>query len=275
MFDKLIESNSAAADFRIRRKYFVLSALVVGCLFLAGVVASIYASDIGLGTDQFELAAILAPVAQPENQPEPPQPQRQSARQTSQQPSDSPVPTRQVNMARVEEQQPTPEGISTVPNSQMARPDGAWRYDKFDSNPVGAGPVGPTAAGSDRTTGSGGTEPTTETETNAKTEIKQPPPPLPARPVIRSLGVVNGKATSLPVPAYPAAAISMNVQGSVDVQVMIDETGKVVSAKAVNGHPLLRGPAERAAFGARFSPTKLSDVPVKVTGVIVYNFKRN
>ena len=274
MFDKLIESNSTAADLRIRRKYFVMSALLVGCLFLAGVVASIYASDIGLGTDQFELSAMLAPVAPPENQPEPPLPRRQASRQTPQQPSDSPVPTRQANMARPDEQQPTPNGISTVPNTQMARPDGYYKVGSIDSDPVGAGPVGPPTSGGDRQTGSdvGGT--TREAESNAKSEATKPPPP-PARSVIKSLGVVNGKATSLPVPVYPAPAISLNIQGSVDVQVTIDETGKVVSAKAVNGHPLLRGPAEKAAYSARFSPTKLSDVPVKVTGVIVYNFKRN
>lgn len=274
MFDKLIESNSAAADFRIRRKYFVMSALVVGCLFLAGVVASIYASDIGLGTDQFELATMLAPVAQPENQPEPPQPQRQSARQTSQQPSDSPVPTRQINMARPDEQQPTPEGISTVPNTQVARPYGDYKIGPINSDPVGAGPVGPTSSGDEKTGTSAPSGSVKETESTAVVEVKPPPPP-PAKSVTKSLGVINGKATSLPVPTYPAAAVSLNVQGSVDVQVMIDETGKVVSAKAVNGHPLLRGPAEKAAFGARFSPTKLSDLPVKVTGVIVYNFKRN
>ena len=53
---------------------------------------------------------------------------------------------------------------------------------------------------------------------------------------------------------------------------MIDETGKVISAKAVSGHPLLRDAAERAARGAKFSPTYLSKQPVKVTGLIVYKF---
>jgi len=40
----------------------------------------------------------------------------------------------------------------------------------------------------------------------------------------------------------------------------------------VSGHPLLRGAAEQAARGARFSPTLLSGQPVKVSGVITYNF---
>ncbi len=66
----------------------------------------------------------------------------------------------------------------------------------------------------------------------------------------------------------------MNVKGKVDVQVLIDESGKVISAKAINGHPMLRANAEHAAVNARFTPTLLSNVPVKVTGVIVYNFVR-
>ncbi|HBR56963.1 MAG TPA: energy transducer TonB, partial [Blastocatellia bacterium] len=61
----------------------------------------------------------------------------------------------------------------------------------------------------------------------------------------------------------------------VDVQVMIDEAGGVVSAKAVNGHPILRNAAEKAALNAKFDPTTLNGMPVKVTGVIVYRFSRN
>jgi protein TonB len=56
------------------------------------------------------------------------------------------------------------------------------------------------------------------------------------------------------------------------VQVLIDENGNVVSAHAVSGHPLLQAAAVGAARSAKFSPTKLSGQPVKVTGVIQYNF---
>jgi TonB family protein len=56
------------------------------------------------------------------------------------------------------------------------------------------------------------------------------------------------------------------------VQVTIDENGSVIAAHAVSGHPLLQAAAVGAARQARFSPTKLSGQPVKVTGVIQYNF---
>ncbi|MEP6903058.1 MAG: energy transducer TonB [Actinomycetota bacterium] len=85
-------------------------------------------------------------------------------------------------------------------------------------------------------------------------------------------GVLNGKATSLPKPAYPAAAKAVRAQGAVNVQVTIDESGNVISATAVSGHPLLRAASVTAARQAKFSPTTLQGQAVKVTGVIVYNF---
>jgi protein TonB len=85
-------------------------------------------------------------------------------------------------------------------------------------------------------------------------------------------GVLNGKATSLPKPPYPPAARAVRASGAVSVQVLIDEKGNVVSASAVSGHPLLRAAAVQAARSARFSPTQLSGQPVKVSGVITYNF---
>ncbi|HWT00586.1 MAG TPA: energy transducer TonB [Pyrinomonadaceae bacterium] len=99
---------------------------------------------------------------------------------------------------------------------------------------------------------------------------KAPPPPRPDRPI--SGGVLNGKAISLPRPTYPAIARAARASGTVTVQVTIDESGKVISARAVGGHPLLQQSAVQAAYGARFSPTQLSGQPVKVTGVLTYNF---
>ena len=95
---------------------------------------------------------------------------------------------------------------------------------------------------------------------------------VPRPPTTVSAGVLNGKAISLPKPAYPAIAKAAHVSGAVNVQVTVDENGNVISARAVSGHPLLRASAESAARQAKFSPTKLSGQQVKVTGVIVYNF---
>ena len=85
-------------------------------------------------------------------------------------------------------------------------------------------------------------------------------------------GVLNGKATSLPAPEYPAIARAAGASGSVTVQITIDEEGNVISAEADSGHPLLRAAAVTAAREAKFSPTRLSGQPVKVQGVVIYNF---
>lgn len=85
-------------------------------------------------------------------------------------------------------------------------------------------------------------------------------------------GVLNGKALELPAPAYPAAARAVRASGSVSVQLVIGEDGEVISATAVSGHPLLRSAAAEAAKLAKFAPTKLEGKPVKVSGVLTYNF---
>ncbi len=85
-------------------------------------------------------------------------------------------------------------------------------------------------------------------------------------------GILNGKAKTLVKPAYPAAAKAVKAQGAVNVQVTIDEQGNVISATAVSGHPLLRAAAVTAARASKFLPTLLGGKPVKVSGVIVYNF---
>ena len=85
-------------------------------------------------------------------------------------------------------------------------------------------------------------------------------------------GVLNGKATILPQPLYPAIARAAHASGSVTVEITVDETGNVVAAHAVAGHPLLQAAAVTAARRATFAPTRLNGEPVKVAGVLVYNF---
>jgi len=110
-------------------------------------------------------------------------------------------------------------------------------------------------------------------------------------PKIMNGGVLNGKAITLPKPAYPAEAREAKAEGTFSVRITIDEAGNVISAEAdwedlrksveegtavsteyKTIHPALREAAENAAREAKFSPTTLSGQPVKVTGRIVYNF---
>jgi TonB family protein len=106
-------------------------------------------------------------------------------------------------------------------------------------------------------------------------DVDEPPPPPAPKPTPKPIvagGVLNGKAISKPQPAYPPLALAARAQGTVVVQILVDESGRVISASAVSGHPLLQQAAVTAARQARFSPTLLSGQPVKVSGVITYNF---
>jgi TonB family protein len=113
---------------------------------------------------------------------------------------------------------------------------------------------------------------TVETNSNV-VSLDEPPPPSP-RPILKPVsgGVLNGTAITLPQPVYPDAAKRMRTAGTVSVDVVLDESGKVVSAIATSGPAILRDSAVQAALKARFSPTKLSGQPVKVSGVINYKF---
>lgn len=85
--------------------------------------------------------------------------------------------------------------------------------------------------------------------------------------------VLNGRAVKLPTPPYPSEARNARASGSIMIAVLIDEAGKVINAKSVcGGHPALVNAALAAARGAEFSPTQLDGKPVKVQGVVIYNF---
>ena len=66
----------------------------------------------------------------------------------------------------------------------------------------------------------------------------------------------------------------MHEFGEVQVKVLIDETGKVISAEAVFGPASLRQVAVDAAKLARFAPRVLDGITVKVSGILTYDFKQ-
>lgn len=84
--------------------------------------------------------------------------------------------------------------------------------------------------------------------------------------------ILNGKAKSLPLVAYPFEAKSKRISGMVSVRVKIDEQGNVIEARTVCGHPILGRASEQGARGAKFAPTLKDGKPVIVSGIIVYNF---
>ncbi|HJP91446.1 MAG TPA: TonB family protein [Pyrinomonadaceae bacterium] len=258
MFDNLVESSSHKDDITRKGSFIGITALVYGVLLLAFFVAGIYWYDAHLDAQDLELTTLVAPVPIPQQQKEPEQKQEVKPQKVDQNVdvrkelvadvAESRLPPKEIS-AKASDVPPVRRGVTTITGSG-------------NSNAAAPMPAGP----------GGGNVVTAP----AKIDIGDEPPPPEAKPTPPrapiSGGVLNGKAISLPKPAYPPIARAAHASGTVVVQVLIDENGTVVSAHAISGHPLLQAVAVAAARQARFSPTKLSGQPVKVTGMIQYNF---
>jgi TonB family protein len=263
MFNNLIESSSHAREFKRRGSFVLFTTTTYVALFIVAGVISIYAYDARLSdprTEQELLSFVLpepyAPrvIADPVKirRGSPPTGVAESARSTR------PVLVDQTNNPL----NPPPE-VSSIASPFPPAHVGTER------GPVVLEPPGSGSAhdgGDSNSNGSRGVV------------VKAPePPPLPPpaptpKRIVTSPTILNGRALQLPKPPYPRLAKIAGAQGPVNVQVLVDETGKVISAKAVSGNPLLRDAAQQAALEAHFSPTMLGDQAVKVSGVIIYNF---
>jgi TonB family protein len=102
------------------------------------------------------------------------------------------------------------------------------------------------------------------------------PAPAPAAvPAVQRVaaGDLLAKARRKVAPQYPPTARASRVEGLVVVELEVDETGRVVSARPVSGHALLRDAAVAAARQWTFAPTSVGGAPVKVVGTLSFNFK--
>jgi protein TonB len=264
MFTNLIESDSHRKEFKRRSSFFL--ATIAGyslILFAAGIVGIFtYDAQVEAQASSLELLEWIPPVK--------PVPERDTSRAT--QPTRRPrtatapvdanirIPVRTNPTATVDDPLKVPDKVGIV--GPTSRPvTGPVNIGIKDLDPPGL-PAG--TPGTCLTCNN--TQPTVVVENET--------PPTPARPTIRNVSttVLVSQAISLPKPAYPILAKQIRAQGPVNVQILIDESGKVISARAVKGNPALIHAAEEAARRARFTPTLLNQQPVKVQGVIIYNF---
>lgn len=257
MFDNLVESSSHKDDLTRKGSFIGVTALIYVVLMVTFFVAGIFLYDAHLSTLDLELTTLVAPVPVPQQEVQP-----EKAQEAKPQKVEQNVDVRKELIADVTRTELVPKEVSAkasdIPPVRAGRITIQGSSNSDSSAPPPTGPTGPV------------------TTTVAKVEMPDEPPPPEVKPTPPrapiSGGVLNGKAISLPKPGYPPIARAAHASGTVVVQVLIDENGNVVSASAVSGHPLLRAAAVGAAKQARFSPTKLSGQPVKVTGVIQYNF---
>src|SRR4030095_7939891 len=156
-------------------------------------------------------------------------------------PSDRPVTqsTRTELFDRVDNPHNVPPNVSVLAqNVPPARPDSV--RSTFNADPLV--PVGANVRG---TPGGTGNTPLVDMP-----DAPPPPTPAPAPPKVLNVsqGVLRGNAISLPQPNYPPLAKQIRLQGSVSVQILIDEMGKVISAAVLSGHPMFVPAAKTAAM---------------------------
>jgi protein TonB len=257
MFDNLVESSSHKEDISRKGSFVIATAVIYGVLLVTFFIAGIYWYDNHLGEMELELTTLVAPVPVPQVK------QEEQKQEAKPQKVEQNVDVRKELIADVTRTELVPKEVSAKASDVPPVRRGVTTVIGNEStNAANALPAGP---------GNGNV-----VTAPAKVQIADEPPPPEVKPTPPrapiSGGVLNGKAISLPKPAYPPIAKAAHAAGTVTVQVTIDENGNVISAHAVSGHPLLQAVAVAAAKGARFSPTKLSGQPVKVTGVITYNF---
>ncbi len=261
MFGQLVESSAETVG-NDRLIYFLdTMGIWITVAFLVVAITGVLLVNAQL-SDQAQKATLIQPTPPPEapQQPEP------EAPKPVEQPKQAPAAPVQVGfvaptVAPTEIRAAAPK-INYTPNvatyDQKAVDEG--RTATLEQALKGIGD--PNSAG-----GSGG-EPLAPVAPEPKPEPKPEPPKM----IRKSGGVLAGEATKRVEPTYPPLAKAARVSGAVVVEVIIDEGGGVVSARAVSGHPLLRDPAANAARGWRFKPTLLSGQPVKVVGTITFNF---
>ena len=261
MFNNLIESSSHTKEYKRRGSFLLFTGATYLVLFAVAGVVSIYAYDAHL--DQQITEEVIDWVPQPPVAAVPEIARSAPAHSSTTTTANTVRATRTELVDSTSNPLNPPPHASAIASTVPPAPRGAvLGRENLD-------PIGPPAGSRNSGTGNG----------TIAIDMAEPPPALPAptpRPQVPSVlkvsRVLNSQALSLPKPNYPPLARNIRLEGSVIVQVLIDESGKVISAKVTSGHPLFVAEAQRAAMQARFSPTLISDQPVKVSGVITYKF---
>lgn len=266
MFANLIESASQVREYKRRSSFFLITVAAYSLILSAAGVASVYAYDAQLEaqTSSLEILSWVPPVtAAPKPiTPDKPNPVRASK------PTNAPVDPHVTESIRTEAVA-RPDDPTKVPDqigmqaSKTPPVTGRYTIGKVNVDPM-RGSEEDSKPCVDCTSG----------PPRVEVDSKPPDPPPAVKPSTQRVtsSVLTSKVISLPQPSYPALARQIRKQGPVNVQILVDEQGRVISAQAVSGDPMLTAAAKDAAMRAKFTPTVLNGVAVKIQGVITYNF---
>ena len=100
-----------------------------------------------------------------------------------------------------------------------------------------------------------------------------PPPPAPRGP-IRIGGQIKEPALIYRVePVYPGVAVSANIEGTVILEAIVDEEGRVETVKVLRSLSVLDKPAIDAVKQWRYSPVLLNGKPEKFILTVAITFR--
>lgn len=271
MFTNLIESASHVREFKRRSSFFLITVATYAVILFAAGIASVYAYDAQLESQTYSLELLnwVPPVNAA------PKPVRENHTPVNRRstPATAPV-DRNITISERTAAIPPTNDPRVVPQdvgvkaSEIPVAVGAVRLTNRNVDP----PFDPSGDKTGCVTCTG-----TPTVVRVDTDSK-PPDPLPVKPPTTervTSKVLVSKVISLPQPTYPVMAKQTRTQGPVNIQILVDEQGKVISAQVVSGNPMLNTAAREAAMRARFTPTVLNGQAVKIQGVITYNFVLN
>ncbi|MDT7540755.1 MAG: periplasmic protein TonB [Acidobacteriota bacterium] len=270
MFQNLIESGSHRKDIARRGRFLLGTLALYSALVATAGVASVYAYNARLDAQNYEVT-MLPSWALPatthtivHNDP----PTHAGHANTSE------VSIRKQLVLDLNTTSHTPPPISTQASNVLPMPPGLVKLGNVDRNASligGPSQIGPGGDGGPVVSNSRAQVVIATDDPRPPEAIKPTHAPTQQKPLALSQ-LIASKVLSKPVPPYPAIAKATNVQGTVTVEILVDEQGRVVNATAKEGPLMLREAARQAALLARFTPTKLNGEPVKVSGVISYNF---
>ncbi len=269
MFSHLVESDLHTGDFKRKGSFFLATLAAYALVLMATGVVGVYAYEAQIDDQNLELVALVPPDMDEPERPKEAPPKLKVAPATQQQEA---MGSRNLgNSGKTVNSNISPDptifsGTAKTETTQKLPNVGGGPQRNYN---FGTGPYNPNAGDDGSSSSKSGGKSGGIIEEDAPGLAKKEPPD---KQKIKYLGVVTSRALQLPEPVYPPIAKAAGVQGTVAVEILIDETGKVVSAHTTSGHPLLKQEAVRAALRARFSPTYVSEQAVKAKGIITFNF---
>lgn len=75
-------------------------------------------------------------------------------------------------------------------------------------------------------------------------------------------------------PEFPAAARQLNISGTLEVEIAVDESGSVVDAKVLKGNAIFSANSLAAVKQWKFTPLLQDGAAKSFTSVIVFNYSK-